>query len=164
MKKFLLLLSVFALFACKKDKGNDEEVVTIPASDYELSADGLTLVKWKNENTAVLNMQADAVLRNVKTIDKGAFYQHKNLGSITLPKGLTGIDNIAFYKTKLKSIVIPKGDQVITLLLKLHLLLFSFKKDLLPLMIKRFLSAKFLLSTFLKAYKPLEETHLILTK
>lgn len=113
MKKFLLLLSVFALFACKKDKGNDEEVVTIPASDYELSADGLTLVKWKNENTAVLNMQADAVLRNVKTIDKGAFYQHKNLGSITLPKGLTGIDNIAFYKTKLKSIVIPKGVQVI---------------------------------------------------
>ena len=113
MKKFLLLLSVFALFACKKDKGNDEEVVTIPASDYELSADGLTLVKWKNENTAVLNMQADAVLRNVKTIDKGAFYQHKNLGSITLPKGLTGIDNIAFYKTKLRSIVIPKGVQVI---------------------------------------------------
>ena len=106
MKKFLLLLSVFALFACKKDKGNDEEVVTIPASDYELSADGLILVKWKNENTAVLNMQADAVLRNVKTIDKGAFYQQKNLGSITLPKGLTGIDNIAFYKTKLKSIVI----------------------------------------------------------
>ncbi len=113
MKKILLFLSVFALFACKKDKGNDEEVVTIPASDYELSADGLTLVKWKNENTAVLNMQADAVLRNVKTIGLQAFYQHKNLGSITLPEGLTGINNIAFYKTKLRSIVIPKGVQVI---------------------------------------------------
>lgn len=112
MKKFLLLFSVFAVFACKKDKGNDD-VVTIPASDYELSADGLTLVKWKNENTAVLNMQADAVLRNVKTIGSLAFYQHKNLGSITLPEGLTGINNIAFYKTKLRSIVIPKGVQVI---------------------------------------------------
>ena len=39
MKKILLFLSVFALFACKKDKDNDEKVITIPASDYELSAD-----------------------------------------------------------------------------------------------------------------------------
>ena len=113
MKKFLLLLSVFAIFACKKDKGNDEEVVTIPASDYELSADGLTLLKWKNENTAVLNMQADAVLRNVKTIRYSAFYEHKSLGSIILPEGLTGIEAAAFYGTKLRSIVIPKGVQVI---------------------------------------------------
>ena len=113
MKKFLLLLSVFALFACKKDKGNDEEVVTIPASDYELSADGLTLVKWKNENTAVLNMQADAVLRNVKTIRYSVFSEHKSLGSIILPEGLTGIEAAAFYGTKLRSIVIPKGVQVI---------------------------------------------------
>ena len=43
MKKFLLLFSIFALFACKKDSDN-----SIPASDYELSADGFTLVKWKN--------------------------------------------------------------------------------------------------------------------
>ena len=56
MRNILFILSAFILFACKKDKGNDENVVTIPASDYELSADGLTLVKWKNENTAVLNM------------------------------------------------------------------------------------------------------------
>jgi len=112
MKKFLLLFSVFAVFACKKDKGNDD-VVTIPASDYELSADGLTLVKWKNENTAVLNMQADAVLRNVKTIRYSAFYEHKSLGSIILPEGLTGIEAAAFYRTKLRSIVIPKGVQVI---------------------------------------------------
>ena len=112
MKKFLLLFSVFAVFACKKDKGNDD-VVTIPASDYELSADGLTLVKWKNENTAVLNMQADAVLRNVKTIRYSAFYEHKSLGSIILPEGLTGIEAATFYGTKLRSIVIPKGVQVI---------------------------------------------------
>jgi hypothetical protein len=112
MKKFLLLLSVFAIFACKKDKSNDD-VVTIPASDYELSADGLTLLKWKNENTAVLNMQADAVLRNVKTIRYSAFYEHKSLGSIILPEGLTGIEAAAFYRTKLRSIVIPKGVQVI---------------------------------------------------
>lgn len=112
MKKFLLLFSVFAVFACKKDKGNDD-VVTIPASDYELSADGLTLVKWKNENTAVLNMQADAVLRNVKTIRYSAFYEHKSLGSIILPEGLTGIEAATFYRTKLRSIVIPKGVQVI---------------------------------------------------
>ena len=142
MKNILLLFSVFAVFACKKDKGNDENVVTIPASDYELSADGLTLVKWKNENTAVLNMQADAILRKVKVIGNAAFYQHKTLGSITLPEGLTDIDNIAFYKTKLRSI----------------------QRVLLPLVMKRFLIAKFLFSTFLKVCKLLEETHLSLTK
>ena len=36
---------------------------------------------------------------------------------------------------------------------------FSFQKDLLPLMMERFLSAKFLFSTFQKACKLLEETH-----
>ena len=113
MRNILFILSAFILFACKKDKGNDENVVTIPASDYELSADGLTLVKWKNENTAVLNMQADAVLRNIKVIGNGAFYQHKKLGSITLPEGLTGIEAATFYGTKLRSIVIPKEVQVI---------------------------------------------------
>lgn len=113
MRNILFILSAFVLFACKKDKGNDEEVVTIPASDYELSADGLTLVKWKNENTAVLNMQADVVLKNVKTIRNFAFSEHKTLGSIILPEGLTGIEAAAFYGTKLRSIVIPKGVQVI---------------------------------------------------
>ena len=113
MRNILFILSAFILFACKKDKGNDEEVITIPASDYELSADGLTLLKWKNENTAVLNMQADAVLRNVKTIRYSVFSEHKSLGSIILPEGLTGIEAAAFYGTKLRSIVIPKGVQVI---------------------------------------------------
>ena len=92
MKKFLLLFSVFALFACKKDSDN-----SIPASDYELSADGLTLVKWKNENTSVLDMQADGTLSKVKIIGEKAFYTHKTLGSITLPNGLTNIGAEAFY-------------------------------------------------------------------
>ena len=78
MKKFLLLFSVFALLACKKDSDN-----SIPASDYELSADGLTLVKWKNENTSVLDMQADGTLSKVKIIGEKAFYAHQKLGTIT---------------------------------------------------------------------------------
>ena len=108
MKKFLLLFSVFALFACKKDSDD-----SIPASDYELSADGLTLVKWKNENTSVLDMQADGTLSKVKIIGEKAFYAHKKLGTITLPNGLTNIGKEAFFGTKINSITIPAGVQVI---------------------------------------------------
>ena len=45
----------------------------ITAADYELSPDGKTLVKWKNVQTKSLDMQEDAVLKNVTAIGDYAF-------------------------------------------------------------------------------------------
>ena len=109
MRNILFILSAFLLFACKdKDNGN-----SIPSSDYELSPDGLTLVKWKNENTTAVDMQADPVLSKVQVIGEKAFYIHKNIVSITLPTNLKRIEKEAFWYTKITSITIPTGVQVI---------------------------------------------------
>lgn len=109
MKNILLILLTFTLFACK-DKDNDN---SIPSSDYELSPDGLTLVKWKNENTTAVDMQADPTLGRVQIIGKEAFSEVKNLGSIKLSNNLIKIEEKAFFESKLKSVIIPKGVQVI---------------------------------------------------
>ena len=109
MKNILFILSAFILFACK-DKDNDN---SIPSSDYELSPDGLTLVKWKNENTTAVDMQADPILSKVQVIGEKAFYIHKNIVSITLPTNLKSIEKEAFWYTKITSITIPTGVQVI---------------------------------------------------
>ena len=109
MRNILFILSAFILFACK-EKDNDN---SIPSSDYELSADGLTLVKWKNENTTILDMQADPVLSKVQVIGEKAFYIHKNIVSITLPTNLKSIEKEAFWYAKIRHISIPAGVQVI---------------------------------------------------
>ena len=107
MRNILFILSAFMLFACKdKDSG-------ISSSDYELSPDGLTLIKWKNENTTILDMQADPILSKVQVIGEKAFYIHKNIVNITLPTNLKSIEKEAFWYTKITSITIPTGVQVI---------------------------------------------------
>ena len=107
MKNILLILLTFTLFACKdKDSG-------ISSSDYELSADGLTLLKWRNENTTALDMQADPILRKVQVIGKEAFYLHKNIMNITLPDDLQRIEKEAFSGCQFRSIIIPKKVQII---------------------------------------------------
>ena len=107
MRNILFILSAFMFFACKdKDSG-------ISSSDYELSPDGLTLVKWKNENTTALDMQADPILSKVQVIGEKAFYIHKNIVNITLPTNLKSIEKEAFWYTKITSITIPTGVQVI---------------------------------------------------
>ena len=109
MRNILLIFSAFILFACKdKNKDND-----ISSSDYELSPDGLTLVRWKNEASTNINMQGDVILSKVKIIGKGAFSGVKNLGNITLPNDLTSIGESAFGGSKINNIVIPKGVQII---------------------------------------------------
>lgn len=109
MRNILFILSAFLLFACKdKDNGN-----SMPSSDYELSPDGLTLVKWKNENTTAVDMQADPVLSKVQVIGEKAFYIHKNIVSITLPTNLRSIEKGAFWYAKIRHITIPVGVQVI---------------------------------------------------
>ena len=72
----------------------------MPASDYQLNSDGLTLVKWTNSSTTTLDMQADSKLQRVNTIGKDAF-KNLNLTSIVFPNSLKEIGDEAFSDTKL---------------------------------------------------------------
>jgi len=103
MRKVLLLaLTMVALVSCRK---SDDDNNGNSTADYELSADGRTLIKWKNANTTVLDMQADEKLRNVNTIGKEAFKEHQNLQSITFPNNLKEIEESAFEEASLSGTV-----------------------------------------------------------
>ena len=102
MKKSIFLaasLAVLAFASCSKsdDNENKNDVAT---KDYELTSDGLTLVKWTNSNTTTLDMQADNKLQKVKTIGFEAF-KSLNLTSIVLPNNLKEIGESAFSGAKL---------------------------------------------------------------
>ncbi|WP_460484834.1 leucine-rich repeat domain-containing protein [Capnocytophaga sp. HP1101] len=106
MRKIILLLALvaIALASCKKSDDGDSNGNS--TADYELSADGRTLIKWKNANTTELNMEADSRLRNVNTIGKEAFKEHQNLVSITFPNNLKEIEERAFEEANLSGEVI----------------------------------------------------------
>ena len=74
----------------------DEADQPITAADYELSADGKTLIKWKNNKTKNLDMQADPVLKNVTAIGNYAFEEKKSLITVVLPDNLLTIGDRAF--------------------------------------------------------------------
>ena len=102
----------------------------ISSNDYELRADGLTLIKWYNHNTKNLDMNRDTRLRKVKEIGNyafgginltsinisssttsigvGAFLNCRGLTSINIPSSVTSIGMRAFfYCRSLTSINIP---------------------------------------------------------
>lgn len=104
----------------------------ISSNDYELRADGLTLIKWYNHNTKNLDMNRDTRLRKVKEIGNyafgginltsinisssttsigvGAFLNCRGLTSINIPTSVTVIGRAAFaYCTGLTSINIPSS-------------------------------------------------------
>ena len=102
MKKSIFLaasLAVLAFASCSKSDDNENKN-DVPASDYQLNADGLTLVKWTNTNTTTLDMQADSKLQRVNTIGTEAF-KGSNLTSIVFPNSLKEIGEEAFSGTKL---------------------------------------------------------------
>ena len=70
------------------DEANVIGSVLYPSSDYELSADGKTLIRWLNEHTESVNMEGDIHLRNVTEIGRFAFTNLSDIGTIILPKGL----------------------------------------------------------------------------
>lgn len=79
----------------------------ISSNDYELSADGLTLIKWHNHNTKNLDMNRDTRLRKVKEIGNNAF-ERLDLTSITISSSITSIGERAFLNCRsLTSINIP---------------------------------------------------------
>ena len=110
----------------------------ISPSDYELSEDSLTLVRWTNKSTLNLNMEQDSRLSKVQFIGDGAFFSDsvsletvvlassvKSIGdgafsncsrltSVVLPSSLTRIERESFLGCyNLKSIVIPSSVETI---------------------------------------------------
>ena len=80
----------------------------ISSDDYELSADGLTLIKWKNKSTQNLDMNRDSRLRKITSIGGEAFYDCSRLTSINIPSSVTSIGGGAFKDcSRLTSIHIP---------------------------------------------------------
>ena len=82
----------------------------ISPDDYELSADGLTLMKWKNKSTRNLDMNRDPSLRKITFIGEYAFSHCRSLTSIHIPSSVTSIGESAFsYCRSLTSIHIPSS-------------------------------------------------------
>lgn len=82
----------------------------ISHEDYELSEDGLTLIKWKNPNTKVLDMNRDTLLSKIRFIGDWAFWDCNSLTSINIPSSVTDIGKWAFMEcSSLKSINIPNS-------------------------------------------------------
>ena len=100
------------------DEDEDEADQPITAADYELSADGKTLIKWKNNKTKKLDMQADPVLKNVTAIGNYAFEDKKKLITVVLPNNLLTIGDRAFAtdfftaESILNEIIIPIPNKV----------------------------------------------------
>ena len=90
-----------------------QQIIT---TDYELSSDGKTLLKWKNPNTRFIDMNADPKLKEVTKIGNNAFYGSINhigdmeLVSIFIGDNVTEIGTNAFNACyKLKSVDLPDG-------------------------------------------------------
>ena len=82
----------------------------ISPDDYELSTDGLTLIKWKNPNTKVLDMNRDTHLSKIRFIGDWAFWDCSSLTSINIPNSVTSIGEWAFMQcSSLTSINIPNS-------------------------------------------------------
>ena len=86
----------------------------LSSENYELSSDGKTLVKWKNEKTRFIDMNADPKLRAVEKIGDNAFAPiaspAKELTTILIGDNVTEIGRAAFNSCyRLKTIDIPEG-------------------------------------------------------
>ena len=82
----------------------------ISPDDYELSADGLTLYKWKNKSTQNLDMNRDAHLRKITSIGYEAFQYCFSLTSINISSSVTSIGVSAFNGcSSLTSVHIPSS-------------------------------------------------------
>lgn len=81
------------------------------SKDAEGNLDKLLLVPYKKDFTAVSGVKSFVIPDGVKEIGLGAFFYQQNLTSVTIPKTVTKIDKIAFYKTKLTQIIFEEGNE-----------------------------------------------------
>ena len=114
------------LYGPKKENGWDDTFIslsvesshsqagstTIVTSDYRLSNDGKTLLKWFNKNATTIDMKADSILSKVIGIGEGAF-ENSKATSIILPDGVQWIGERAFLNVPITTITIPNGVTVI---------------------------------------------------
>ena len=98
-----MVFITITLAACSK---SNDDSANMPETDYQLSADGLTLVKWLNPLTSGINMQADSRLREVNTIGEKAFKDCSRLQSVIFPDNLKEINTEAFAGTDLRTSVV----------------------------------------------------------
>lgn len=80
------------------------------------SEDGILYDKLKTTLIRYPNGRANTAFtipNSIKTIGEGAFFYSKHLTSVTIPKGVTKIDNLAFTESALTSVIIP--DSVTTI-------------------------------------------------
>lgn len=94
-----------------EDKNKDPKINwdNISSADYELSSDGLTLVKWKGRKTRNLDMSKDPELAKVTKIGNRAFESAAALENIFISNKVTIIGNTAFESSSLKSIVMSNS-------------------------------------------------------
>ena len=86
----------------------------INSEDYVLSADGKTLLEWKNLNTRFIDMNADPKLREVTKIDKAFNFETIGRGlqltTIIVGDKVTEISMSSFNTCeKLKTVELPEG-------------------------------------------------------
>ena len=82
----------------------------ISPDDYELSADGSTLIRWRNFSTRDLDMNRDSRLRKIIFIGPSAFGGRISLTSINIPSSVIRIENEAFSGcSRLTSVTIPSS-------------------------------------------------------
>ena len=87
----------------------------VVTTDYELSEDGKTLVKWLNEKTRYIDMNADPKLKLVEKIGINAFNGQTNnltyqLATIVIGERVREIESFAFAQCKkIKEVEIPEG-------------------------------------------------------
>ena len=68
----------------------------ISTDNYKLSADGLSLIKWKNTGTQNLDMNRDSQLSKITFIGETAFERCRNLKNVHIASSVTSIGERAF--------------------------------------------------------------------
>ena len=94
------------------NSSNGKDIVgdKVSPDNYELSVDGLTLIKWKNTSTQNLDMNRDSQLRKITSIGDDAFSDCRNLKNVHIASSVTRIGEGAFRECRgLENIHIPNS-------------------------------------------------------
>ena len=94
------------------NSSNGKDIVgdKVSPDNYELSVDGLTLIKWKNTSTQNLDMNRDSQLRKITSIGDDAFSDCRNLKNVHIANSVTRIGEGAFRECRgLENIHIPNS-------------------------------------------------------